>query len=239
MMTQENWATIKRFLGEKRLPLDLYLEVLDHITEQIQSLMIHEQRDFPTAFRIVKTAWQEDLKFKKNILPWRRKITILENNAINTVHRKFLLKVLYWYIIPFITCLLLMRYDEDLGYYSWMMMHVIFVLMGVYYIITKWKLVNNSRRNHRKRLSFTEAGVGLLLLGTIYQPMLVTTLPRRYEKLLAQLMDFHFNFEITIDFIIHFITFFAWNYITIVGILYLKEYSKSVETINRRLKADF
>lgn len=56
---------IKQYLNDKRLPLDLYREIEEHISMQIEELMRDENIGFYEAFNQVKVKWTKDLSFAK------------------------------------------------------------------------------------------------------------------------------------------------------------------------------
>ena len=54
---------IQKYLEDKQLPLDIYLEIEDHIISQIEELE-HEGIGFQEAFLQVKTKWKKELSFQ-------------------------------------------------------------------------------------------------------------------------------------------------------------------------------
>ena len=61
MITTEQNKEITRYLVSKNLPIDLVLEVKDHMIEQIESM---ENANFDEAFELVKISWKEELIYK-------------------------------------------------------------------------------------------------------------------------------------------------------------------------------
>ncbi|AQX50183.1 hypothetical protein [Elizabethkingia anophelis] len=53
---------ITDYLIEKRLPLDIMLEVKDHMTDQIQDLEVSKNMTFDEAFSQAQLSWEEELK---------------------------------------------------------------------------------------------------------------------------------------------------------------------------------
>jgi len=54
---------IQKYLEDKRLPLDIYLEIEDHIISQIEELE-KEGVSFQEAFLQIKTKWKKELSFQ-------------------------------------------------------------------------------------------------------------------------------------------------------------------------------
>ena len=59
MITYEQNKEITKYLLSKNLPIDLVLEVKDHMIEQIENM---ENLTFEEAFEQVKLSWKEELK---------------------------------------------------------------------------------------------------------------------------------------------------------------------------------
>ncbi|MCT3649970.1 hypothetical protein HZQ44_18245 [Elizabethkingia anophelis] len=53
---------ITDYLIEKKLPLDIMLEVKDHMTDQIQDLEVSKNMTFDEAFSQAQLSWEEELK---------------------------------------------------------------------------------------------------------------------------------------------------------------------------------
>ncbi|MDV3613799.1 hypothetical protein CMU81_08215 [Elizabethkingia anophelis] len=53
---------ITDYLIEKRLPLDIMLEVKDHMTDQIQDIEVSKNMTFDEAFSQAQLSWEEELK---------------------------------------------------------------------------------------------------------------------------------------------------------------------------------
>lgn len=59
---------ILEFLREKHLPLDIFVEVEDHMIEQIKNKMDFENKTFQVAFSETQKLWENDLMHKFSIL---------------------------------------------------------------------------------------------------------------------------------------------------------------------------
>lgn len=58
MITSNEMNRILRYLTRTGLPLDLQVEVRDHMVEQIETLMEEEKIDFEDAFSNVLKNWE-------------------------------------------------------------------------------------------------------------------------------------------------------------------------------------
>ncbi len=61
-MTDYQLSLIRNYLLEKKLPIDILMEVNDHFVSQINELMREEQMSFEDAFKETKSSWQSELK---------------------------------------------------------------------------------------------------------------------------------------------------------------------------------
>jgi len=65
MISVEQKAEIEQYLMEKKIPLDILIEVEDHFLKQIENYVINENISFNAAFDKVKNLWKDDLKTDK------------------------------------------------------------------------------------------------------------------------------------------------------------------------------
>lgn len=78
MITTEQNKEITRYLLSKNLPIDLALEVKDHMIEQIENM---ENVIFEEAFEQVKISWKEELKLVNNLrIPFRKMTAFQKKN---------------------------------------------------------------------------------------------------------------------------------------------------------------
>ena len=67
-MTESQLTEIRNYLLSKKLPIDILIEVNDHIVSQISDLQREENLSFEEAFLKVKTRWNfEFIMVRKNL----------------------------------------------------------------------------------------------------------------------------------------------------------------------------
>ena len=66
MISAEQKLEIEKYLISKKLPIDILLEVKDHIISQVEEIKKDENLEFHLAFDSVKNAWQDELEMKSN-----------------------------------------------------------------------------------------------------------------------------------------------------------------------------
>ena len=65
-MNSTQLTQIRNYLLDKKLPIDILVEVYDHFISQISQLQVEEDLGFDEAFAHVKNSWQDDLKLYWN-----------------------------------------------------------------------------------------------------------------------------------------------------------------------------
>lgn len=68
MITREQMNEVNQFLSGKNLPLDLKVEIFDHILEQVDYKIEFENKDFATAFLEIEKSWQRDFKMSRRFM---------------------------------------------------------------------------------------------------------------------------------------------------------------------------
>jgi hypothetical protein len=97
MITPEQNKTITTYLLSKNLPIDLVLEIKDHMIEQIEN---KENLTFEEAFEKVKISWKEELKMVYTFrLGFIHRITQFQNNIGGKINKNFFIISLY--LMPF------------------------------------------------------------------------------------------------------------------------------------------
>lgn len=64
-MTNEQKNEVRQYLLSKKLPLDILIEVEDHVINQLEEVLLRNKVSFEDAFMQVKGLWQEDLQTEK------------------------------------------------------------------------------------------------------------------------------------------------------------------------------
>ena len=114
MITKEQKQKIIYDLLAKNLPLDLLVEIKDHMEEQLEHKIDFENKSFEVAYEEVKKSWEKDLRMVYAFRLPRKKITILHKKINHKTEKEILLKSLK-YFLPFLAItLLLSLYSKEL-----------------------------------------------------------------------------------------------------------------------------
>ena len=135
MMTTEQQQKIINYLMDKSLPVDVTLEVKDHISHQIEDLMT-EKILFEDAFEQAKKSWDDELKLVWNI-PSLKKITKFHKNVMNKIHKKLIFNSLKCFIPFFIINLLLTFYFPAISQILLFLVYAIILVSTIFFITQK------------------------------------------------------------------------------------------------------
>ena len=94
MITKEQKQKIIYDLLAKNLPLDLLIEVKDHMEEQLEHKIDIEEKSFEAAYEEVKKSWEKDLRMVYAFRLPRKKITILHKKINHKTEKEILLSLI-------------------------------------------------------------------------------------------------------------------------------------------------
>lgn len=151
MITNEQKKEISKYLLGKNLPLDLLLEVQDHMIEQIENM---DYVDFNEAFEKVKLKWGNDfIMIRSNFLSKRKIPKIL--HKIEKQEGKSLLQKSFYFalLITILETLSVQFYNKTL--YSIIINTKLFILFSYpFVLLILYSIQQNLRfKNRRKNIS--------------------------------------------------------------------------------------
>ncbi|AQX86412.1 hypothetical protein I6H88_04985 [Elizabethkingia bruuniana] len=141
---------IQKYLEDKRLPLDIYLEIEDHIISQIEELE-HEGIGFQEAFLQVKTKWKKELSFQNFSFSDVKAVPKIVAKIRSAYVREIMPKIL---IISFLILLVLVLGAYQLDIESFKTFYTIiyagFIILPVIVFILNFEVLIQ-RGNYNKR----------------------------------------------------------------------------------------
>lgn len=142
-------------LNRKRLPLELLVEVQDHMTEQIEAQMKDENCTFDEAFLNAKAYWNEDLTMvNRTWIPTEKKITRIQKETEKSIKGSLLSKSLKIYMALFFAFVALALQFPDVAVYYWVFLQVLVLVSIIFIWIFDWKVMRSTRRSYKKDISF-------------------------------------------------------------------------------------
>ncbi|MCT3764423.1 hypothetical protein [Elizabethkingia anophelis] len=161
---------IQKYLEDKRLPLDIYLEIEDHIISQIEELE-HEGTGFQEAFLQVKTKWKKELSFQNFSFSDVRAVPKIVAKIRNAYIREITPKILTISSLILLVLVLgvyVLDMENFKTFYTIIYAGLIILPIIIFVLIFK---VLVQRRNHNKRPLNAYHKMVELVVGMFIFPM--------------------------------------------------------------------
>lgn len=232
MITKEQNNEITSFLLSKNLPIDLVLEVKDHMIEQIENI---NKENFEEAFEQVKFSWKEELKMVFSFKSPFKKITFYHKNILNRTENEFLKKSFYYFMLFFVVSIMLCMYSKSLARTFHMMVYLIISLISVVSMIFYYKYWNSASLQEKRKISIYQRGALLYFVSGLYIIILnLMNFDLRFEKMYKAInsLFYYKNFD---SIYINIINNYLFVYVWILGLFYFLNYKKTVSYLKNRI----
>ena len=182
MITKEQKQEIINDLLAKNLPLDLLVEVKDHMEEQINHKMDFENKPFEIAYDEVKKSWEKDLELK--ITFWLgKKRTNFHINILKQTEHKFLKKSLLYFLPFFITGILINFYDKNWAKQFYYFSYLLISANTIISVLVFFKYYNSTSIREERKISIYQKGALLYFISGIYVIIFnLMSFDNRFEK---------------------------------------------------------
>ncbi|GEM_PF-5460540 len=233
-MNPDQKKTILDYLFSKKLPLDLLVEVEDHIQEQIEYKMQMEDKPFYLAWIEVQQSWNKDFKMVFSFSA-TKKITKFENEIRKRTSKQLWKKTFLISGLPILVSVLLLFFNKTLASY-WMLFIYAFLYI-VLLISSLWNLkIVRSTSQHKKRpISYLQNSVTFIPVYLIFIPSNVfINFSERFERLRRAFINV-IQFNIGVGDLILLFSFFLFFVLGIFGFLNLKEYKRQIEILKQKI----
>lgn len=117
-MTSIEEKQIDDYLILNKLPLDILLEVRDHMISQVTDLQVQENLSFEKAFFNTKIAWEPEFKMTKYFFFYTEEIPLIVKKVIKAKNNSILLKSFRFALLLFIINLFAIYFSENADFYS-------------------------------------------------------------------------------------------------------------------------
>ena len=231
MITPEQNKEITQYLISKNLPIDLVLEIKDHMIEQIESM---ENVCFEEAFEHVKISWKEELKMVFSFrLGFIHRITQFQNNVGGKINKNFLLKSLYlmlvFVFITFIFARINIKIFEIVMLYTYYSCIAITLLL----FILNFKILKSTFFVTLPKINIYQKGSGILFSGGTQILLFNILLFDKIKYFYSTYMLFNLEFSLR-NFAETFLNYlYLWMWL--FGLLYFLSYKKSIKELQNRV----
>ena len=231
MITTEQEREINLYLLGKNLPMDVLLEVKDHMVEQIENM---EDVDFGTAFNHVKLTWEKELTLKWYFWSFGFRTKLHQQALYSAIKSKVTLsfKLLLAYILVYS---FLFSINANLAYYFIYSIHIMIGIISSIVCLFNYKLLNTTTFNYKKKISYLQRGSAILFVSW-FQLMIVILFS----------FDMHFNhlknfigglMKLNVSDIpyLSLISLHLWAFLIVLGYLYFVDYKKTITNLQKRI----
>ena len=139
-MDETKLAAIRNYLLDKKLPIDILVEVYDHFVTQISELQKEEGLEFDKAFEKVKQSWQGELKTY-----WNGGWDLFDRNNMTRKFERMLiwtsLRKSFKYAVVTVAVLALVSQMISLQFFTWLFLVAVvgIVLWPIINLFVRWK----------------------------------------------------------------------------------------------------
>lgn len=171
MITSAEEKQVDDYLILHKLPLDILLEVRDHMISQILDIQIRENLSFEEAFSKTKIAWEAEFKMTRYFLFSSEEIPSIFKKIIKANFRRIYRKALFIAAISFVLNLLLIYIspNEETFRLFFKIQNAFFILVPIFLIVTNykiWKYIKNNFKYRGKILySMYQQNLGLIIVS--------------------------------------------------------------------------
>ena len=229
MITPEQNKEITRYLVAKNLPIDLVLEVKDHMIEQIESM---ENLSFNEAFEQVKISWKVEFIYKFSF----SRLKMLTNYEISIQkenYSKIFLKTFCYFTPLLIITLLLAYYNTSLYKFTIETVYYFCVIVTGTLLLINFKIQKTTFNTYSKRISVYQKGASNFLVGGLFILIYNVFIPNNDKNLVA--IHKLLNFEISFKILFHLLATYVYIIWWLFGLLYFLSYKKSIKELQNRI----
>lgn len=171
MINEEQDQQITNYLVLHRLPLDILLEVKDHMISQVSDIQFNENLNFEEAFHKIQKLWEDEFKMTKYSVFYQEEIPAIVKKIVKEKNNIIFRKSLLLGLISFAVNILFIFLADNQEVYTalFRLQNASFVLftVGVWAFNYKiWKYMKQDFK-YRGRLFYTmyQQNMGLLVVA--------------------------------------------------------------------------
>lgn len=233
---------ITDYLIEKRLPLDILLEVKDHMEDQIAALETEQNLTFDDAFEQTKISWEKDLKMGFSLFSYKfRKITRLQNSIMMRNQFRIQKKSILIMLVIFFMTVFSAFYLPTISKYIFLIIYSSVALLGIVASVLDRKLLQTTKANYDKNISvFQRSTSNYMLIGTLFIIINnILELDSQIEKINGGINEIFFKHTFMLTSFIDLTRGYFYIYMVVYGYLCYINYKKAVTKIKGRMTLEF
>ncbi|MCT2562284.1 hypothetical protein [Chryseobacterium herbae] len=173
MMTEIQENEVTDYLIFQKLPLDILLEIKDHMISQILDVQTHENLNFEDAFLKVKKSWDGEFKMVSYILFSQAQIPLIAKKVIKDKYNRLLIKSIIMGLFFFGINLLLIYFaknQEEYGMFFQVLNGMFLLALGLVWVLNVkiWKYMRADFK-YKGKCFYTmyQKNMGLMVVSAI------------------------------------------------------------------------
>ncbi|MCI3938130.1 hypothetical protein MQX03_13035 [Chryseobacterium aahli] len=189
MITSAEEKQIDDYLILNKLPLDILLEVRDHMISQILDTQVHENLSFEKAFFKTKIAWEDEFKMTRYFMFSSQEIPAIFKKIVKANYRRIFRKAVSVAAISFALNLLLIYIspDEETFRLFYKIQNALFIMVPIFLIVTNykiWKYIKHDFK-YRGQISYSmyQQNLGLMIVSISTMAQSLTNSGKAYTYL--------------------------------------------------------
>ncbi|KUJ50532.1 hypothetical protein [Chryseobacterium sp. JAH] len=153
MITSAEEKQVDDYLILNKLPLDILLEVRDHMIAQISDLQLRENLDFEQSFFKTKIAWEPEFKMTKYALFYSEEIPLIFKKIAKAKYVNILRKALSVALISFIINLffICLSSNEETFKLLFKIQNAFFIVVPIFLLISNYKIWKYTKGDFKYR----------------------------------------------------------------------------------------
>lgn len=173
MMTELQEKEITDYLISKNIPLDILMEIKDHVMDQTLEIQNAENISFEGAFSKVKEYWSEELKMTDNIWLYPEPIPVIAKKIIKTKYKGLLEKSVLIALLSFAVNLMVIYSlnSEETYKIGFRVLNSIFFIIPLVVVVFHYKTRNSISNDFRYKgkifYTLYQQNTRLLMISTL------------------------------------------------------------------------
>ncbi|WP_426274349.1 hypothetical protein ACN9MN_09730 [Chryseobacterium sp. S-02] len=178
-MNKEQQDLIRDYLIFQKLPLDILLEVEDHMASQVLDIQKYEDLSFDEAFLKTRKLWESEFKMTTYSAFYSEQIPVIVKKIVKAKYNKILKKSFFYALISFAVNLLLIYFSTSQDMYTdfFRSQNLLFLLApglvwAFNYKIRKY-IKKDFKYKGRSFYSVYQQNIGIMVVGTTTMAQIV------------------------------------------------------------------
>lgn len=232
-MNKEQTDRIKEYLIFQKLPLDILLEVEDHMTSQVLDIQNREGLSFEEAFLKTQKLWEQEFRMTSYSIFYSEKIPVIVKKIAKAKYNKILKKSFFYAMVSFAVNLLLIYFSSSQEMYTdfFRGQNMLFLFAPALVWLFNYKIRNYVKRDFKYKgrsfYSIYQQNIGIMVISTTTMAQIVS----KEGKYSYFLLKNHNQENILFALVTLILPFFA-QMVVLFGIINFFEHKKTLKKLS-------